>query len=191
MKLKFVLKIWRLIPWLGIGILALLVGCSIQWGAEIQWDSKDQILVSEDSQVKLRSLQTRVFDTKDKKQVMQAVIQLMQDFFFKIDVLDPELGLVSGKKLIQNKNNWANDPTYYKYNTDSLIIFSTNYRTFGPFQYRNDLIRLTVTVRPREENQLIVRASAQHNIRAIEDPEVYQSFFKTLNQSLFLSKELE
>ena len=83
-----------------------------------------------------------------------------------------------------------NYPTYYTYKTDNLVIFSTNYRTYGPFQYRNDLIRISVTIRPKGETQLKVRASIQHNIRAIEEPEVYQRFFKLLGKSQFLSNHI-
>jgi hypothetical protein len=45
---------------------------------------------------------------------------------------------------------------------------------------------MTVTVRKRNEAQLIVRASAQFYLRALEDPQPYQKFFRTLEQALFL-----
>ena len=163
----------------------------MQWGAGIQWNSKDQILMSESSQVKMRSIQTRVFDTTDEDKIMRAVISSMQDLYFDIDVLDHESGVVSGKKLLQSGSAWENNPTYYAYRTDNLVIFSTNYRTYGPFQYRNNLTRISVTIRPKGESQLMVRASIQHNLYAVEEPEVYQTFFKLLRESLFLSAELQ
>jgi hypothetical protein len=43
-----------------------------------------------------------------------------------------------------------------------------------------------VTVRKRNDAQLVVRASAQFYLRAVEDPVPYQQFFRTLEQSLFL-----
>ena len=168
----------------------LLPACAMQWGAAIQWDSKDQILMSESSQVKMRSIQTRVYDTTDSEKIMRAIISTMQDLFFDINVIDHESGIVSGKKLYQSGGAWENNSTYYKYRTDNLVIFSTNYRTYGPFQYRNDLTRISVTIRPKGETQLKVRASIQHNIRAIEEPEVYQTFFKLLSQSQFLSSAM-
>lgn len=48
-------------------------------------------------------------------------------------------------------------------------------------------VRMTVTVRPRNENQLVVRANAQYNIQAIEDPLPYQSFFAALDRAMFLT----
>jgi hypothetical protein len=166
-------------------------GCAMRWGTSIQWSSQSQILISEDSQVKLRSIQTRVFDTTDRAKIMQAAIATMQDLFFDIDVLDEDLGIVSGKKLFNHDNSWGNHPTYYLYKTDELIIFNTIFRTWGPFNYLKDLIRMTVTIRPKEKTRSLVRASLQYNIRAVEDPYIYQKFFKSLAQSLFLSAKME
>jgi hypothetical protein len=166
-------------------------GCAMQWGAEIQWSSKSQILMSEDSQVKLRSIQTRVFDTTDRAKIMRVAVATMQDLFFDIDVLDEDLGIISGKKWFNHESTWADHPSYYLYETDELLIFNTNFRSWGPFNYRKDLTRMTITVRPKEKTRLLVRASVQYNIRAVEDPEMYQKFFKTLGQSLFLEAEME
>jgi len=166
-------------------------GCAMQWGAEIQWDSRSQILMSEDSQVKLRSIQSRVFDTTDRAKILRVAVATMQDLFFDIDVLDEELGIISGKKWFNHNSSWADHPTYYLYETDELLIFNTNFRSWGPFNYRKDLTRMTITVRPKEKTRLLVRASVQYDIRAVEDPEMYQKFFKTLGQSLFLEAEME
>lgn len=172
-------------------VTLLFQGCAMQWGADIQWNSRSQILMSEDSQVKLRSIQTRVFDTTDRAKIMRVAVATMQDLFFDIDVLDEELGIISGKKWFNHESTWADHPSYYLYETDELLIFNTNFRSWGPFNYRKDLTRMTITVRPKEKTRLLVRASVQYNIRAVEDPEMYQKFFKTLGQSLFLDAEME
>ena len=122
---------------------------------------------------------------------MELAVATMQDLFFDIDVLDEELGIISGKKWFNHESTWADHPTYYLYETDELLIFNTNFRSWGPFNYRKDLTRMTITVRPKEKTRLLVRASVQYNIRAVEDPEMYQKFFKTLGQSLFLDAEME
>ena len=51
-------------------------------------------------------------------------------------------------------------------------------------------LRMTVSVRPRGESQLLVRANAQYNITAVEDPEPYQQFFDALSQAIFLTAHL-
>ena len=52
----------------------------------------------DESQVELRSMQTRAFDTTDKKMMMQTVISTMQDLDFVIDKADVMLGSVTGTK---------------------------------------------------------------------------------------------
>ena len=48
-------------------------------------------------------------------------------------------------------------------------------------------IKMTVSVRPRGEAQMLVRANAQFNLQPIEDPKQYQDFFSSLEKSLFLT----
>jgi hypothetical protein len=179
----------RAIPLLFASLM--LQGCVNQWGAKLQMDSKSQILMSDSSQVRLRSIQSRVFDTTDKLKILDAAVAAMQDLYFNIDVLDEDLGVVSGKRLFHEDDKPVADPTYYSYRTDELIIFNTNFRTWGPVNYRHDLTRMTVTVRPKEKTRSLVRASVQYAIRSVEDPEMYQQLFKTLEQSLFLAGQLD
>jgi len=65
--------------------------------------SKKAFEVNE-SQLKTRSMQTRAFDTTDKKKMMQTVISTMQDLDFVIDKADLLLGSVTGTKFTKNMN---------------------------------------------------------------------------------------
>ena len=114
--------------------------------------SKEQILKADQSQVQLRSIQTRAFDTNDKEKMMRTIISTLQDLNFVIDRADLELGSVTASKFTANT-----------------------------------LLKMTVTVRPRSESQLLVRANAQYGIKAIEDPEPYQDFFNSLEKAIFLT----
>jgi len=113
--------------------------------------STHQVLASKGSQVKLRAIQTRVFDTTNKEKMLRTVIATLQDLGFVVDKADDILGTVSGTKL----DRYA--------------------------------LRMTVSVRPRGETQLMVRANAQYNIYAVEDPEPYQQFFDALSKAIFLT----
>ncbi len=55
-------------------------------------------------------------------------------------------------------------------------------------QDRNQ-IRITVSVRPKGNDRMLVRANAQLNISPIEDPKEYQNFFSSLEKSLFLTAQ--
>jgi len=85
------------IKYYGIAILILSVfalsGCATTAGKAFETDA---------SSVKLRSMQTRVFDTTDIKKMMQTVISTMQDLDFVIDKADLTLGSVSGTKFLGN-----------------------------------------------------------------------------------------
>ena len=48
-------------------------------------------------------------------------------------------------------------------------------------------LRITVTVRPRGETQMLVRANAQYMNQAVEEPKPYQDFFVSLEKSMFLT----
>jgi hypothetical protein len=67
--------------------------------AACQEDSKRQVLLIDKSQVELRAVQTRSFDTTDRNKTIRAVIATLQDLGFVIDKADEALGAVSGTKL--------------------------------------------------------------------------------------------
>ena len=123
-------------------VLIMLVSCA---------PSTKQVLATKESQVKLRAIQTRAFDTTDRDKMLRTVIATLQDLGFIVDKADNVLGAVSATK---------------------LEMYT---------------LRMTVSVRPRGESQLLVRANAQYNITAVEDPEPYQQFFDALSKAIFLT----
>lgn len=124
-------------------IAASLVAC--------QDDSRKQILATTASQVELRSVQTRAFDTTDHNMAIRTVISTMQDLGFVIDQVDEKLGSVSATRLDKQ------------------------------------MMRMTVTVRPRGRTQTAVRASGQYGLEAVTDARPFQQFFNALEQSMFLT----
>ncbi|MFA5168060.1 MAG: hypothetical protein WC530_05980 [Candidatus Omnitrophota bacterium] len=73
-----------------LGISLIAAGCAST--------SQQQILATEQSQVALRSIQTRAFDTTDKKLMMRSVINTLQDLDFLIQDSSLDLGTVTGQK---------------------------------------------------------------------------------------------
>lgn len=68
----------------------LLVAC--------QTDSRQQILSTNKSQVELRAVQTRAFETVDRNLTLRTVIATLQDLGFIVDKADETLGAVSATK---------------------------------------------------------------------------------------------
>jgi len=154
-----------------------------------QWNSREQIWLSETSQLKVRAAQTRVFDTSDRRRMFEAIISTMQDLDFNVEVLDEELGIISGKKFIEIEQPYGTDPSYLLYRPDALLLLTRNFHTWGPFHHRSNLVRFTATIRSRGDSQLIVRASAQFYLQAVEEPGPYQQFFRALEQTVFLQSQ--
>jgi hypothetical protein len=48
-------------------------------------------------------------------------------------------------------------------------------------------LRITVSLRPRGEKQLLVRANCQYQDAPVYDPEPYQQFFASLEKGMFLA----
>lgn len=68
-------------------LLLFLGGC--------QWDSRQQVLGSTNTQAMQRAISTRAFDTGDKAKVFQAAISTLQDLGFVVDRADDVLGTIS------------------------------------------------------------------------------------------------
>ena len=175
-----------------LAVLLLATGCvGFSSKHQIQGDNWVQVILSEESQVKVRNAQSRVFDTTDKQMMLAALVATYQDLGFHVEVLDETLGIISGKRYLDDQRPGGGGlPTYLLYDEESLVVFNRVYRTWGPVQARADRVRLTTTIRQRNAAQLIVRASAQYFLRPVETNEAYRQFFATLEQSLFAQRAM-
>ncbi len=54
-------------------------------------------------------------------------------------------------------------------------------------KYAGYQIKITVSLRPKGKDRMMVRANAQFNIESMDDPKQYQDFFSSLEKSLFLA----
>jgi hypothetical protein len=173
-------------------LCALLIqGCApYESRHQNQWNSREQIWLSETSQLKVRAAQMRVVDITDRRRMFEVIISTMQDLDFSMEVLDEELGIISGKKFVDIEQPYGTDPSYLLYRPDTLLLLTRNFHTWGPFHHRSNLVRFTATIRTRGESQLVVRASAQFYLQAVEEPGPYQQFFRALEQALFLQGQL-
>ena len=134
--------------WWGVMLCAALVGCASTTTPDVTGSA---------SQLETRQLQTREYDTLDKRMTLRSVVATLQDLGFTIDTADLALGTITARRLYQHK------------------------------QYENYLMRMTVTVREREGDRVAVRVNARLDDAAITDPKTYQDFFVALDKAMFLT----
>jgi hypothetical protein len=81
-----------------LGLLLFVTAVVVEPLAGCQINSRDQVLAVDRTQVQLRSVSTRAFDTADLKLTVRNVIATLQDLNFVIDKADEALGTVSATK---------------------------------------------------------------------------------------------
>ena len=129
--------------------LALIIGAAVVSTGCISTEAR--LLDADTSQVQLRSMQVRAFDTTDRERMLRTVVATLQDLGFVLDAGEVGLGTVSGTRYIDSSQ-----------------------------------MRITVSVWPRGESQLLVRASCELRRKPVEDPATYQRFFTALSKAVFL-----
>ena len=77
------------------GILLSLASCATT--------TQKRLLDSDQGQLRLRSAQTRAFDTTDRELMLRTVMATLQDFGFLLDAGEVGLGTVSGGKWVKGE----------------------------------------------------------------------------------------
>jgi hypothetical protein len=95
--------------WLGtLAIALLLLACASPP------KEPEALLAPTEEQMKLRNLQTRVFDVRDRREAMRAVIGALQDLGFIIERANEPLGLVTAARFAE--------PDYYSVLGVTVIV---------------------------------------------------------------------
>lgn len=75
--------------------IAILMSCSILTACA----SQNAAITESGSQVRARQMQTREYDTLDKRDTLRSVLATLQDLGFVIDTADYELATITATKL--------------------------------------------------------------------------------------------
>ncbi|BAO28832.1 hypothetical protein [Sulfuritalea hydrogenivorans] len=119
------------------------------------------------------TMKERVLDSSDQSQLQKRSYQTRL-----FDTADKE-------KVMRGVISTLQDLSFVVERADMML------GTVSGTKYQQQLaIRMTVSVRPKGNTQMAVRANGQLNIQPIEDPKAYQDFFSSLEKSLFLTAHL-
>jgi len=154
--------------------LALLAGCAVEGPRPPR------------TQLQKRQMQTRVFEVKSEKLVMKAMVNVLQDEGFMIDLANLELGVLKASKEVNIEN--PNERFF-------AIMASGNNARWK----KNQKIECTANVSKYGKNRIKVRVvffskimdnlGGVVEIRHVESPAYYQEFFAKVDKSIFLAKE--
>jgi len=136
-----------------------------------------------------RMLQSRRFESKDEKKILQACAALLQDLGFSLEESETSLGVI-----VANKDRSAVE------GGQVIAAFFLATLVGGPAVYdQNQKFRASIVTRPFGENedQIVVRVTFQRRVwnnqgqitkrQRINDPKMYQEFFEKLSKSIFLT----
>lgn len=145
-----------------------------------------QALVQTTGVVEQRRIQTRRFDTADEVHVLKASGALLQDLGFHVDATEDTLGVLTASK---DRSAVVTGEVIFSVVAAGLL------GTDVPYDHHQKL-RASIVTHDVGEKSMAVRATFQRVVwnnkgqiskrEAIDDPEIYQEFFRKLSRALFL-----
>lgn len=121
------------------------------------------------SSLEIRQMQTRTYEVKNKKELMEAIVNVLQDRDYLINESNYNLGVISGYKECNEGYHYARYETSVQINE----LNPNSYKVRTNFSKKNMDPTGTVTT--------------QINIKNAE--EIYREFFTQLNKSLFIESQ--
>jgi hypothetical protein len=143
--------------------------------------------VPQKSQLEIRQMQTREYQRPQggAKQVMKAVINVLQDEGYIIKNADKELGFITATKETDIQNQWeaffsqlanSENPRFSK---NSIVECSVNISDYGS----DTRVRAIFQLKVQDNLGGIVSVSQ------IDDPFFYQQFFSKVDKGIFIDKQ--
>lgn len=127
-------------------------------------------LVGASGSVEKRQIESRIFEVSDDKLLIRTIVATLQDFGFEIRESNLAAGLVSGSKS-------QKDGRFYGINSDVRVTIATT-----------QVINRTSTVRANFQKIIPSHDPRLYRTEPILDATLYQNFFNSVEQSLFLMR---
>lgn len=135
------------------------------------------------SQLEMRNLQTRAYETKDTRMVMKAVVNVLQDQGFIVKHADMNLGLLTAEKwsdIIQPKKEVKRAKKKGTVLPKNLVLECT-----ANVSEHGNQSRVRVTF----QKKLLDPAGGVMQATVVNDPAFYQRFFADVGKGVFLQQE--
>lgn len=164
--------------------------------------------ITVESALDKRSVQTKIYDTKSRTELMKIALNVLQDEDYKIINLDNELGIITAIKQSKNPRPLRVKVGYY---TGFLVMSGLSFGIYAtifwvwikdahtPYNVED---AITINVFDLNNKQRKIRISANEKVMAphtmdkatlksINDPEAqfYKDFFIKLDKEVFITKQ--
>ena len=138
------------------------------------------------TQLEIREMQTRTFQTKDNQLLMKAMLNILQDDDYIIEQVNLDLGFFNAQKEVDVEDGgekfWQTfwwGKAYATYQKNQIIDVTANISEFG------EEMRVRVNFRVKVMNN----KGGVVIVRQVDDPEYYQKFFAKVDKGIFIEKE--
>lgn len=140
----------------------------------------------EATQLQVRQIQSREFDTSDTKLVMKSMMNVLQDEGYIVKNAVADLGLLSAEKNIDVENKTAavlltvlsssNNPRWDKHQVREV---SANISEYG----------CKTRVRVNFQTKTMDNYGCPTKVETVKDPQVYLEFFDKVSKGIFIQEQ--
>ncbi|MBI2794972.1 MAG: hypothetical protein HYX66_10035 [Ignavibacteria bacterium] len=183
----------RILFFITIFTASVLTGCTI-----IRSGNSD----TTKTQLQIREIQTREFDTNDVKLVMKALLNVLQDDGFVVKNAVTELGLITASMELQISTKTSGKSDLWNDIFESMSKISGQHSTsnthqtlkFDKFKVVDVSINVSefgtrTKVRANFQAKILDNDGQPSSIYTIEDPKFYRDFFSRVDKGIFLQKQ--
>ncbi len=153
-----------------------------------------QLLELSESNLEIRSRQTRVFQTNNEAEVLSSGLAVLQDMGFALEESASKLGLLVASKTADAQKTWE---IFGSIMIGALASYgNSGYSNEHTYDVEQKIRVAFVSTRSKQRGGYAVRVTFQRIIlnnlgqitksEAIDDPKIYQQFFQQLSSALFL-----
>ena len=179
-----------LVAVLNTGCANVVTGALTSMQAEAERNAEEAKKKPEMTQLQIRQIQTREYETALKSRVLPVAVAVLQDQGYVISSASPELGLLSASMQLHEKNVDDAGTAFMKGFFGMGMISEQKWSTI--------LVNTTVTefgdkIRVRYAGRLSASGFGGTGMTTeeeqITDPEFYREFFAALEKGLFIERE--
>lgn len=134
------------------------------------------------TQLEMRELQTRTFETPDEKAVLKAMINVLQDDGYMLKEANAELGTLSATKEYEHKVSFGSELLAAYANTQDSLAKNSILEATANVSKRGQACRVRATF----QIKTLDRQGRVKEVKQIESAEHYTDFFAKVHKGIFL-----